>query len=93
MEKMKLLLESSPHLKIQINGHTDNTGNDATNMALSLKRAEAVVQYLISKGIESTRVSAKGFGSQRPLVSNEDEAEGREINRRTEVEIIEATAH
>lgn len=93
LEKMKLLLESSPYLKIQINGHTDNTGNDATNMALSLKRAEAVVQYLISKGIEAGRVSARGFGSQRPLVSNDDETEGREINRRTEVEIIETTAH
>jgi outer membrane protein OmpA-like peptidoglycan-associated protein/tetratricopeptide (TPR) repeat protein len=93
LEKMKMLLESSPHLKVQINGHTDNTGNDANNMALSLKRAEAVVQYLISKGIDSNRVSAKGFGSQRPLVSNDDEQEGREINRRTEVEIIEAIAH
>jgi outer membrane protein OmpA-like peptidoglycan-associated protein/tetratricopeptide (TPR) repeat protein len=93
LEKMKMLLESSPHLKIQINGHTDNTGNDATNVALSLKRAEAVVQYLISKGIDSTRAVAKGFGSQRPLVSNDDEQEGREINRRTEVEIIESAAH
>ncbi|HEY0742668.1 MAG TPA: OmpA family protein [Chryseosolibacter sp.] len=93
LEKMKMLLEASPYLKIQINGHTDNTGNDATNMALSLKRAEAVVQYLISKGIDSGRVAAKGFGSQRPLVSNDDEQEGRELNRRTEVEIIEATAH
>ncbi len=93
LEKMKMLLEASPHLKIQINGHTDNTGNDATNMALSLKRAEAVVQYLVSKGIDNSRVSAKGFGSQRPLVSNDDEQEGREINRRTEVEIIESGAH
>jgi outer membrane protein OmpA-like peptidoglycan-associated protein len=93
LEKMKMLLESSPHLKIQINGHTDNTGNDATNMVLSLKRAEAVVQYLITKGIENTRAIAKGFGSQRPLVSNDDEQEGREINRRTEVEITESSAH
>jgi outer membrane protein OmpA-like peptidoglycan-associated protein/tetratricopeptide (TPR) repeat protein len=93
LENMKSLLESSPHLKVQINGHTDNTGNDATNMALSLKRAESVVQYLVSKGVDSSRLAAKGFGSQRPLVSNDDEQEGREINRRTEVEIIEATAH
>jgi outer membrane protein OmpA-like peptidoglycan-associated protein len=73
-----------------VNGHTDNTGNAATNMALSLKRAESVVHYLVQHGIEPSRLSAKGFGSERPIVSNDDEQGGREINRRTEIEIIEA---
>jgi outer membrane protein OmpA-like peptidoglycan-associated protein/tetratricopeptide (TPR) repeat protein len=90
LEKIHQLLIINPLLKVQINGHTDNTGNSATNMVLSLERAQAVVKYLIEKGIEGSRVSAKGFGSERPLVSNDDENEGREINRRTEIEIIEA---
>jgi outer membrane protein OmpA-like peptidoglycan-associated protein len=90
LEKIHQLLVGNPYLKVQINGHTDNTGNATTNMALSLQRAQAVVKYLIEKGIEGTRVSAKGFGSDRPLVSNDDEAEGRAINRRTEIEITEA---
>jgi outer membrane protein OmpA-like peptidoglycan-associated protein len=89
LEKIRELLVANTHLKVQINGHTDNTGNAAANKALSLKRAESVVHYLIQKGIEPSRLSAKGFGADRPLVSNDDEQEGREINRRTEIEITE----
>jgi outer membrane protein OmpA-like peptidoglycan-associated protein/tetratricopeptide (TPR) repeat protein len=89
LEKIKQLLLSNAQLKVQINGHTDNSGNAATNQVLSLRRAEAVVQYLIEHGIDTVRLSAKGFGSEKPLVSNDDEAEGREINRRTEIEITE----
>jgi outer membrane protein OmpA-like peptidoglycan-associated protein len=91
LEKIRQLLISNASMKMQINGHTDNTGNPAANKALSLKRAEAVVQYLVEKGVDSSRLSAKGFGAERPLVSNDDEQEGREINRRTEIEIIETT--
>ncbi len=89
IEKLRELLVSSPELNVQINGHTDNTGNAANNKALSLKRASAVVDYLVAKGISATRVSAKGFGSEKPIVSNDDESDGRAINRRTEIEIIE----
>lgn len=91
LENIHELLLTNAHLKVQINGHTDNTGNAAANVTLSLKRAESVVHYLIQKGIEASRLSAKGFGAERPLVSNDDEQEGREINRRTEIEITEAT--
>lgn len=91
LEKIKELLSSNSHMKVQINGHTDNTGNAATNMTLSLERSQAVVQYLIEHGIDAGRLQAKGFGSERPLVSNDDEQEGREINRRTEIEIVEVT--
>jgi outer membrane protein OmpA-like peptidoglycan-associated protein/tetratricopeptide (TPR) repeat protein len=90
LEKIKELLSSDSQLKVQINGHTDNTGNASGNMSLSLKRSQAVVQYLIEQGIDMSRLQAKGFGSERPLVSNDDEQEGRAINRRTEIEIIEA---
>jgi outer membrane protein OmpA-like peptidoglycan-associated protein len=90
LEKLRELLITNANLKMQINGHTDNTGNPASNMVLSLHRAEAVVQYLVEKGINPDRLSAKGFGAERPIVSNDDEQGGREINRRTELEIIEA---
>ncbi|RAW01053.1 OmpA family protein [Pseudochryseolinea flava] len=89
LENIRALLNANTHLKVQINGHTDNSGNAATNKVLSLKRAESVVHYLTGQGIDPSKLSAKGFGSERPLVSNDDETEGREINRRTEIEIIE----
>lgn len=90
VEKIKSLLISNPELKVQINGHTDNTGNAVTNKTLSLKRATSVIDYLSSNGITASRLSAKGYGSERPIVSNDDEMGGREINRRTEIEIIGA---
>jgi outer membrane protein OmpA-like peptidoglycan-associated protein len=90
VEKIRELLVANPQLNVQINGHTDNTGNAASNKVLSLKRATSVVNYLIAHGISEVRLSAKGFGSERPIVSNDDESEGRAINRRTEIEIIEA---
>jgi len=52
----------------------DNTGDAASNKSLSLKRANAVVDYLVSKGVDQNRVSAKGYGSERPIVSNDDES-------------------
>ena len=88
VEKVLDLLLNNPQLKVQINGHTDNAESVATNKSLSLKRASAVVDMLISKGVEQARVSAKGYGPERPIVSNDDEQEGREINRRTEIEIV-----
>lgn len=90
VEKIRELLVTQPHLVVQINGHTDNTGNAANNKVLSLKRASSVVDYLVQHGIAATRVSAKGFGAEKPIVSNDDEEEGRAINRRTEIEIIES---
>lgn len=90
LENIKELLSGNTTLKVQINGHTDNTGNRDANMVLSHKRAESVVQYLIQNGIDASRLAAKGFGAERPLVSNDDEEGGREINRRTEIEILEA---
>lgn len=89
IEKIQELLLGNPNLKVQINGHTDNTGNALSNKTLSLKRATAVVDYLLARGVQANRVSAKGFGPERPIVSNDDESGGRELNRRTEIEIIQ----
>jgi outer membrane protein OmpA-like peptidoglycan-associated protein len=88
LENIQKLLSANPSLKVQINGHTDNLGSAATNKVLSLKRATSVVDYLVSHGISASRLSAKGYGSERPIVSNDDESGGREINRRTEIEIL-----
>ncbi len=88
VDKVYDLLITNPQLKVQINGHTDNIEDKKNDKALSLKRATAVIDYLISKGIDKSRVLAKGYGSDRPIVSNDDEQEGREINRRTEIEVV-----
>ena len=80
---------SNTKLRVQINGHTDNTGNADANKVLSLQRATSVVNYLIEHGISQERLRAVGYGEERPIVSNDDEIGGREINRRTEIEIIE----
>lgn len=87
LEKILKYLENSPKLKVQVNGHTDNVGEASYNKTLSRKRAEAVKDYLIKGGIGEDRLRAKGFGEERPLVSNDDEFEGRELNRRTEIEV------
>ncbi|ADR22903.1 cell envelope biogenesis protein OmpA [Marivirga tractuosa] len=88
LKVIKDLLTNSPDLRVQINGHTDNVGNSVYNKLLSKKRAQSVVDYLIANGINSERLEAKGFGEEKPLVSNDDEIGGREINRRTEIEIL-----
>jgi outer membrane protein OmpA-like peptidoglycan-associated protein len=88
LTKLLNMLKSNPAMTIEIDGHTDAVGSAGYNKDLSQKRAESVVKWLINKGVESSRVSAKGFGEEMPLASNDDEEEGREINRRTEFVIL-----
>ncbi len=68
-------------------GHTDSVGADAYNQALSVKRAEAVKAYLVSKGIEKNRVYTEGKGEKQPIADNKT-AEGRAKNRRVEIEVV-----
>lgn len=79
-------LVRNPGLKVEVAGHTDNVGNSANNQTLSQKRAEAVRAYLINKGVDSSRLSARGYGDSEPAASN-DTAEGRAKNRRVELRI------
>lgn len=81
------LLNYAPNLHVEISGHTDNVGGEAYNIKLSEDRAGAVVSYLVQKGINKTRLTAKGYGPKKPISSN-DNAEGRQQNRRTEFEIV-----
>jgi outer membrane protein OmpA-like peptidoglycan-associated protein len=88
LSKLERMLKENTSYKIEISGHTDFVGSTESNKKLSQNRANAVVKYLVEKGIEANRLVAVGYGEEKPLASNDDEFEGREINRRTEFEII-----
>jgi OOP family OmpA-OmpF porin len=77
-------LKAHPELKVEIGGHTDNTGTPATNLTLSQQRADAVRAALITQGIPAARLTAKGYGQTRPVADNGTEA-GKAQNRRVEL--------
>ena len=79
-------LQHHPEIKVEIAGHTDNTGAEAHNLKLSQDRANTIRNYLLKKGIKPTQVTAKGYGATDPVADNSTE-EGRQLNRRTEVRI------
>lgn len=83
------ILKKHAEIRALVSGHTDDIGTPGYNMRLSQKRAQAVVDYLIEGGIDPSRLDAQGFGETRPVVSNDDEEEGRELNRRVEIKILE----
>ncbi|RZK77490.1 MAG: hypothetical protein EOO92_12805 [Pedobacter sp.] len=80
------LLKNNPKIAIEIQGHTDNSGNENTNELLSLNRAKAVYNYLIGNKVDAERLTFKGFGKQKPIAENSTE-EGRQKNRRTSFQI------
>jgi len=86
LDRLVKLMKDVPTLKIEISGHTDNTGSATLNETLSQSRAEAVVAYLTTKGIAANRMTAKGYGASKPIASNATE-DGKQQNRRTEFEI------
>lgn len=88
------MLQKRPSVKVEIGGHTDNKGSDELNQKLSEQRAANVVAYLVNKGIDKNRLTAKGYGASMPIAPNKnddgsDNPEGREKNRRTEMKILE----
>jgi outer membrane protein OmpA-like peptidoglycan-associated protein len=87
LDRLKEMLEENGTLRIQLNGHTDSDGTDASNLTLSSNRAKAVYDYLIQKGIVANRLQYKGFGESQPVATN-DTPEGKQENRRTEFEIL-----
>ena len=86
LDKLVTLLKDNPNLKIQIDGHTDNVGQEKDNALLSTNRAKAVVGYLLTKSINPQRLTYKGYGSTKPIAGNTTET-GRALNRRTELSI------
>ncbi len=81
-------LNSNKQLKVEIQGHTDSSGNPEDNMVLSQNRAKSVVDYLVENGIAESRLQFKGYGDTLPVASN-DTDEGKRLNRRTTIKIIE----
>ena len=82
------LMRENPSIKIEISAHTDDQGADAFNMNLSVKRAQSIVRYLVSKGVPKNNLIAKGYGKTKPVSSNSTEA-GRALNRRVELNVVD----
>jgi len=87
LERVRKFLLLNPRVRVEISGHTDNTGNRRTKEALSLNRANAVRDYLLRQGIPPYQMTVKGYGMYRPIASNKT-PEGRAKNRRVEIEVI-----
>lgn len=94
LDSLVTLLVNNPQLDIEVSGHTDDHGAEALNQALSEARAASIVTYLVNKGIDKNRLTAKGYGASKPIAPNKqadgsDNPEGREQNRRTEIRMIQ----
>lgn len=87
LDAFAVYLIKSPQIYIEIGGHTDNTGSEEQNKILSEKRANAVADYLIAKGVDLLRVTYKGYGSSKPIANNSSD-EGKKQNRRVEFTVI-----
>jgi outer membrane protein OmpA-like peptidoglycan-associated protein len=87
LNKLVELFAANPKMKIEVGGHTDNVGNDQSNLTLSEQRAKSVVAYLTEKGVTADRLTSKGYGKTKPIADNSSE-EGRSKNRRTEFKVV-----
>lgn len=88
LNEVALILRNNPALRLFVEGHSDNIGNPSYNLALSQKRAEAVKDYLVKQGIDISRMSAIGFGQERPIADNKTAA-GKAQNRRVELKLAQ----
>jgi outer membrane protein OmpA-like peptidoglycan-associated protein len=88
LDKIVTILNDNPKISIELSAHTDSRGNDDYNLSLSQKRADAAKQYMVSKGISASRITAKGYGETKPIIENANTEEEHEKNRRTEFKII-----
>ena len=86
--KLEAMMKQNDGIRVEISGHTDSYGSKVRNKLLSLHRADAVRSYLTSRGIDPRRVTTAGYGEDKPLASNDDEKEGRELNRRVEFKVV-----
>ena len=88
LDRLYNLMKENPEMKIEVSGHTDKTGSEPLNFKLSEARAKTVVEYLVQKGIDRSRLEFKGYGSLQPISDNTT-AKGRAKNRRVEFKILE----
>lgn len=91
LDKVIDFMRVNPSVSIELGGHTDNTGKTKLNLKLSRSRVDRVKYYLVSKGIEGSRINGVGYGGSRPIASNKTD-EGRKMNRRVEFKIIKYQA-
>lgn len=96
LDTVVAIMLDNPNIIIEMSAHTDSKGKDAYNIKLSQRRAQSCVDYLISKGIFTSRMIAKGYGKTRPIAPNtlpdgKDNPEGRQLNRRTEFKVLRVT--
>jgi OOP family OmpA-OmpF porin len=94
LDEAARILDENPTVRVTIEGHTDSIGTEAYNLRLSQRRANAVVRYLVSKGIAADRLEAVGKGESEPVAPNmlpdgRDNPEGRALNRRAELKVQE----
>lgn len=87
LDEMVKVLGDAPGIPVEIGGHTDSRGNPATNDNLSQRRARTCLRYLADKGVDARRLSAKGFGSSKPIADN-NTTEGQQRNRRIEFTVL-----
>ncbi len=87
LDRVVEYMQHRPSVRIELSGHTDNVGNPKANQLLSERRAKACREYIMSRGIEGSRLEAVGFGAARPIASNSTE-EGRQANRRIEASVL-----
>ncbi|MGE3825822.1 MAG: OmpA family protein, partial [Bacteroidia bacterium] len=93
LQKLLVYMRENKGVKVEVSGHTDSHGNNDYNIELSRDRANSVVRYLTSRGIEASRLKSVGMGETQPIAINEnpdgsDNPEGRQLNRRIEIRIL-----
>lgn len=91
LDQVAQVLRDYNQTYVDVYGHTDSTGSESYNMSLSERRANAVRDYLVSRGVESVRLGTRGFGEYQPIAPNDTE-EGRAENRRVEIKIVPVRA-
>ncbi|GAB3542523.1 OmpA family protein [Pontibacter brevis] len=88
LDKLVQILKDNPGISIELSSHTDERGSEAYNQDLSQRRAESAVEYIISQGIDRSRITARGYGESRPVVRNATTEEEHQRNRRTEFKVV-----
>jgi len=87
LDKLVVILEDNPNISIELSSHTDDRASVDYNQDLSQRRAESAVSYILSKGIDQNRVSAKGYGESQLLIQNAKTEDEHQVNRRTEFKV------
>jgi outer membrane protein OmpA-like peptidoglycan-associated protein len=86
LDELVQILKDNPSYKLEIESHTDNTGTNEYNQKLSNNRSATVMSYLVKKGVDASRLTANGYGEEKPIATN-DTKEGRTLNRRSELKL------